>query len=241
MSRRAALLLTLSLASVGDSCGGDGMGPVQAAVASVTVTPPLDTIAPAATVQLTATPKDGAGNPLSGRTVAWASSNQAVATVSTTGLVTGIADGVTTMTATSEGKSGTAAVTVRFMFASITAGFAHTCGLTGDGVAYCWGANPFFQLGNGSRTPSATPIAVSGGLRFSSLTTHSDNTCGIAAGGAAYCWGSGAIVQADSPTAVSGGHVFAQLSAGGSHDCGVTTSGDAYCWGDTRVRSDQKR
>src|SRR5207247_1042694 len=64
------------------------------------------------TVQLTATPKDAAGNPLSGRVVTWATSATSVATVSATGLVTGVTVGTATITATSEGKSGTATVTV---------------------------------------------------------------------------------------------------------------------------------
>src|SRR6266571_4834515 len=81
-------------------------------VASVTVTPSSATILVGATVQLTATPKDSAGNPLSGTTVTWASSGTAVATVSASGLVTGKTAGSATMTATAGGKSGTAAVTV---------------------------------------------------------------------------------------------------------------------------------
>src|SRR6266700_6038476 len=81
-------------------------------VASVTVTPSSATILVGATVQLTATPKDSAGNPLSGATVTWASSGTAVATVSASGLVTGKTAGSATITATAGGKSGTAAVTV---------------------------------------------------------------------------------------------------------------------------------
>jgi alpha-tubulin suppressor-like RCC1 family protein len=45
-------------------------------------------------------------------------------------------------------------------FASLTAGFYHTCGLTGSGVAYCWGANGSGQLGDGSNTRRTTPVAV---------------------------------------------------------------------------------
>ena len=52
------------------------------------------------------------GNVLSGRTVTWTSSNTSVATVSTSGLVSGLTPGSATITATSEGKSGTASVTV---------------------------------------------------------------------------------------------------------------------------------
>src|SRR2546426_12341078 len=64
------------------------------------------------TVQLTATPKDAAGNVLGGRAITWASSNTAIATVSVTGLVTGVAVGAATITATREGQNGTAALTV---------------------------------------------------------------------------------------------------------------------------------
>src|SRR5207245_11274032 len=64
------------------------------------------------TVQLTAAPKDASGNPLSGRVVTWASSNTAVATVNGSGLVSGVAAGPATITATSEGQSGMATVTV---------------------------------------------------------------------------------------------------------------------------------
>ncbi len=81
-------------------------------VASVAVTPATASVAPGQTVQLTATPMDGSGNPLSGRVVTWATSNAAVATVSGSGLVTGATAGSATVTATSEGQSGTAAITV---------------------------------------------------------------------------------------------------------------------------------
>jgi len=82
-------------------------------VASVSVSPSAPTIMAGASVQLTASTLDAAGNALSGRTVDWSSSNPGVATVSGAGLVTGIsAGGPVTITATSEGKSGTAVITV---------------------------------------------------------------------------------------------------------------------------------
>ncbi|PYO44463.1 MAG: hypothetical protein DMD33_02880, partial [Gemmatimonadetes bacterium] len=53
------------------------------------------------------------GNPLTGRTITWQSSNSAIASVNGSGLVTGVATGgPVTITATSEGQSGTSAVTV---------------------------------------------------------------------------------------------------------------------------------
>src|SRR5207244_3011923 len=81
-------------------------------VASVTVTPASASVNEGKTVQLTATPKDANGNPLTGRSVTWMSSNTAVATVSSSGLVTGKVAGTATITATSEGQSGTSTVTV---------------------------------------------------------------------------------------------------------------------------------
>src|SRR2546430_7071981 len=81
-------------------------------VASVSVSPAAPALLVAATVQLTATPKDASGTALSGRSISWATSNASAATVSTNGLVTGVAAGTATITATSEGKSGTASVTV---------------------------------------------------------------------------------------------------------------------------------
>jgi hypothetical protein len=85
---------------------------VTVPVASVTVAPNPASVQAGATVQLTATPKDANGNPLSGRAISWSTSATAVATVSASGLVSGVAAGSATITATSEGKSGTSAVTV---------------------------------------------------------------------------------------------------------------------------------
>ena len=67
------------------------------AVTSVTVTPDTDTLAVAETSQLSAAVAPGAAS----QSVAWSSSNPAVATVSGTGLVTAVATGSAVITATS--------------------------------------------------------------------------------------------------------------------------------------------
>src|SRR2546429_6377185 len=85
---------------------------MPAPVASVAVSPATMSVQVGGTVQLSAATKDSAGNPLSGRAVAWMSSNPAIAAASPGGLVTAVAAGAATITATSEGKSGTASVTV---------------------------------------------------------------------------------------------------------------------------------
>src|SRR5205809_7367386 len=115
LSRRLALLRNVLLVGLGVAAACDLqqlVGLLQSVVVTVTVSPAAPSVAVGGTLLLTATPKDANGNPLTGRTVTWASSAPAVATVSGTGLVTGAAAGAATITATSENKSGAAAATV---------------------------------------------------------------------------------------------------------------------------------
>jgi hypothetical protein len=85
---------------------------VTPVVTSVNVTPGSASVQVGGTTQLSATVLDANGATMSGQTVTWSSSNTGVATVSGSGLVTGVAGGTATITATSSGKQGTAAVTV---------------------------------------------------------------------------------------------------------------------------------
>jgi len=84
----------------------------QPAVASVTVTSAATSVVRGQTIQYTATTRDASGNVLTGRAVTWSSDNTAIATVSSTGVVTGVGVGSTTIRATSEGIQGTRAITV---------------------------------------------------------------------------------------------------------------------------------
>ena len=63
-------------------------------------------------LQLVAVLRDSSGRPVSGRSVTWSTADPAVATVSDDGLVTGVAPGATTITASGGGSSGTATITV---------------------------------------------------------------------------------------------------------------------------------
>ena len=103
--------VTITATSEGQS-GTATVNVTLAPVASVTVSPSSANVAITGTVQLTATPKDANGNPLTGRAISWSSSDNTIATVNSSGLVTGVAAGTVTITATSEGKSGTASITV---------------------------------------------------------------------------------------------------------------------------------
>lgn len=82
--------------------------------------------------------------------------------------------------------------------------FTPMCALTGDGTAYCWGANHSGELGtaaapascsfdNAGQTEtfgcSGTAIAVSGGYMYKALAVGGEHVCGITTGGQVACWG----------------------------------------------------
>ncbi len=95
-------------------------------------------------------------------------------------------------TTTDSGVNGPQAVLGGLRFASISAGYIFTCGLTSRGAAYCWGYNDYGQLGDGTTTDSDEngPQRVIGGLKFASISAESYyHTCGLTSRGAAYCWG----------------------------------------------------
>lgn len=80
-------------------------------------------------------------------------------------------------------------------FASISAGDYHTCGVTDDGKAYCWGDNDHGQLGTGTRNGSPTPLPVAPTLTFRSFSAGETLSCGVTTGGAVYCVGDNSYGQ----------------------------------------------
>ena len=119
-----------------------------------------------------------------------------------------------------------------YAYSSMSAGGYHTCALTPDSTAYCWGANGAWQLGTGDTVSRGFPVAVATSVRFVALTAGGFHTCALTGAGAAYCWGGPDSVS----KAVAGGITFALLAAGGTnHQCGLTAAGIAYCWGDNQM------
>jgi hypothetical protein len=131
-------------------------------------------------------------------------------------------------------------------FAAVSVGDGSACGLTTAGAAYCWGANGAGELGDGTTTPSPTPVAVAGGLTFTTVSEGTGHTCGVTTDGTAYCWGTNVSGElgndsatypdprdhpAPTPVPVVGGLRIETVSAGDYYTCGLTTGGAAYCWG----------
>ena len=243
--------VTLGTAGIVATTAGAGGVPV-ADTALVTVVPvPVDSVevTPGSlslligeTAPLAAVLRDRNGSVLSGRTVTWSSSDAAVASVDeNTGVVTSGAAGTATITALSEGVTGTATVIVSrgLIVTAITAGQDHSCGLTEAGIVFCWGRNDAGQLGDSSVVGRLTPVRARATATFASISAGFAHTCALTASGQAMCWGSnvqgrlgdGTTTNRAVPTAVSGDVTFASVQAGGTHSCGLTSSGAAYCWG----------
>lgn len=95
--------------------GVEGQATIQVTpipVAAVVVDPGWAEVEVGETQELTATAVDGEGNPLEGRTAGWSSSDETVATVSESGVVTGLNVGAATIEAMIEGQVGYAEITV---------------------------------------------------------------------------------------------------------------------------------
>ena len=151
-------------------------------VASVTVSPATATVQIGQTAQLTATPRDASGNPLAGRVVTWLSSATAVATVNGSGLVTGVAAGAATITATSEAHSGSAAVAVA---APVTNPGAVT-NLTVAAVTANSVTLSFTEVTNGAGQAASYDIRwAAGTLSWPSATSVAQGSCSVPVAGTA--------------------------------------------------------
>ena len=143
-------------------------------------------------------------------------------------------------------------------FSSIAVGGLHTCALTAEGEAWCWGANNAGQAGLPEAMTGScgelihgwkcvpSPHAIETSLRFDALVAGAASTCGFTGDGAVHCWGSNAAGQLGSaasdscdglpcsrvPVALPAQPKLRALALGSAaHACGLTAGGEAYCWG----------
>jgi alpha-tubulin suppressor-like RCC1 family protein len=124
---------------------------------------------------------------------------------------------------------------------AISAGGVSTCALTNADAVWCWGNNTSGQLGDGTMTNSATPVAVSGlASGVETIVAGPDHACAVVGGGTVRCWGNngggqlgdGTYVTSTTPVAVSGlASGIEAIATGYSHTCALTAAGGVKCWG----------
>jgi|GEM_PF-1596631 len=131
---------------------------------------------------------------------------------------------------------------------ALAAGAAHACAILTDQSVQsvrCWGANTYGQLGDGTQTQSATPVAVTlaGGSTLTGVTALAlgvDHSCALKTNGSVYCWGAAYLGDGSSSNSsravavsgISGESPASAISAGGYHTCAILPSnGSLKCWG----------
>jgi uncharacterized protein YjdB len=112
-ARLSPLASALVIVALAAACGDqEASGIPPESVATIRVSAPTTEIKVGQTVQLTATAHDREGEVLQGREFEWTSGIGSVASVSSTGLVTGLKKGQSEIRATTEGITGTLVITV---------------------------------------------------------------------------------------------------------------------------------
>ncbi len=224
----ATLLVVLSACSGSDSTTAPTPTPTPnpgpKPVATIQLNPAVAFIDVGGTQTLAATTRDAQNQVLSGRAVTFASSATQLATVSEQGVVTGVAAGQVRITATSEGKSAEAVITVRPSIASLeiagtldsleafderplVAIARDAAGTPIPGVAVAWSS---------SNPAVATVDAVTGvvtGVDRGTVTVTAQ------AGGKTASVSRVVVIK------------YRALALGTTHACNLSSGGVAWCWG----------
>lgn len=100
-------------ATAGSKTGSATINVLNRPATSLTLAIPSDTALIGVDLQATAIPMSSSGQPMEGRTIAWQSANPGVATVSSAGVIKGIVEGSTNISAISDGIVATKRVSVR--------------------------------------------------------------------------------------------------------------------------------
>ena len=127
-----------------------------------------------------------------------------------------------------------------FNWTSIAAGGQHTCAIGPDETMYCWGANDYGQLGDGTTTDSLSPVQVLGLTGVRQISAGTFHTCAVRTDDTVWCWGYNGDDQLGdlsndnqaAPAQVFGPLLAGSVSAGLSHTCARLLDGSVRCWGD---------
>jgi len=127
-----------------------------------------------------------------------------------------------------------------FNWSGISTGDRHTCAVGPDATVWCWGANDYGQLGDGSTAASMEPVQVTGLPGVRQISVGALHTCAVLTDDSVWCWGYNGEYQLGdltgtnqaTPVQVFGPLAAASVSAGLSHTCALLHDGTVRCWGD---------
>jgi len=111
MTRRLAIAF-LSFGFLLPACGGSSGPDVTGSIATIVVTPALDTVVASASTVYSAEARDADGRTVGSVTFTWQVVNPSIAAVNAAGVVTGLQPGTTNVTASADGVTGQATVVV---------------------------------------------------------------------------------------------------------------------------------
>jgi alpha-tubulin suppressor-like RCC1 family protein len=126
---------------------------------------------------------------------------------------------------------------------AIGAGYAHSLAVTASGTALAWGDNTDSELGNGTTTSSASPVAVSlpSGTTVSAVSGGYFSSEALTSSGGVLMWGAnsdgelgnGTTATSATPTAVSlpSGTVTTAIADEFVNGLALTSTGQLYAWG----------
>ncbi|PYO49516.1 MAG: hypothetical protein DMD72_04695 [Gemmatimonadetes bacterium] len=168
-----------------DRLNTDSLTADASRVATVTVSLASSSIAVGDTTRATATLLDYQNRPIA-RTVTWSSSNTAVATVDTTGLVTGVAAGTAVITASRGTKSGSATLTVTGTSPPPTTNPGTVTDLKVSAIDSTGVTLTFTQVNDGTGKPAQYDVRYAvAPISWGSATSVTSGTCAVPVTGTA--------------------------------------------------------
>lgn len=124
-------------------------------------------------------------------------------------------------------------------FASLSAGYSHTCGIRLNHTLWCWGSDTHGELGLGDTQLRDAPAREGSDRDWASVRPGSRYTCATRLDHTLWCWGSNDVGQLglgdttdrDTPTQVGSGTDWTVISTGAQHTCATRLSHTLWCWG----------
>jgi alpha-tubulin suppressor-like RCC1 family protein len=123
--------------------------------------------------------------------------------------------------------------------ASVAMGENHSCALRLNGDVYCWGANNFGQLGDGTNNPSLAPVKVLGVAAATKIASFTGFSCALLENKTVKCWGEnsraqlgdGTTIHRSTPVLVNGLGNVKDVDVGSAHSCALLEDKSVRCWG----------